>query len=225
MNKKTMSVAVIAGCACVASAEPVSLQFGGVAQGRNVGISVNNGSFNNVFSGSVLHLVDGDRTMTYCIDPDQWAQTGTSNFERESLQDGLDHRAQAQDKAWAIAELVNIAGPGIWSESGDQDLASAFQIAVWEIVLDFEALIGGSSLDLGQGNFRAASTNGASLGGSVAQQYSTLVNQLSFDRTPTAYLEAYTNDSHQDFMSQVPTPGPAALGLAALPLIASRRRR
>lgn len=225
MPDKMMSLVCIAGMATFAAADQVSLQFGGVSQGRNVGISTNGGNFHNVYSGSVFHFVDGDRTLTYCIEPDQWAQTGTTNFNREALDDALGHRSNAQDKAMAIAELADVAGAGLWSETGDRDLASAFQIAVWEIVMDFDPSYGVASLDLGQGNFRANGTSGSSLGSSVQQYYNTLVNQLSFGQTSIAGYEAYTNPAHQDFMTQIPTPGPAALGLAALPMIASRRRR
>lgn len=225
MNKKIIGLTVIAGFASLAAADQVSFQFQGVADGRNVRISEYGGAYHNVFSGSVIHNVDSVRTVTYCIDPDQWAQTGTMNFEQESLISALDHRSEHEAKAWAIAELASAAGPSIWTEDVDQDLASAFQIAVWDVVLDFNSGSGAASLGLTSGNFRAMSTNGSPLSGGVQSFYDTLVGGLAFGPVATGGYTAFTNEAKQDFMTQIPTPGTGILALAGLPLIGSRRRR
>jgi hypothetical protein len=216
------AVAVIGS---VASADVVSFQFAGVSRGNNVGISANGGSFHNVFAGSVIHNVDGQRTVTFCIDPDQWAQSGTTQFEREALADALSHRGGAQSKAWAIGEMAIAAGPDIWSETADKNLASAFQVAVWEVVMDLDAEIGVGSLNLAGGSFRAAGTNGSSLSSSVSTIVNQLFGSITFDPMKLGKFEAYTNASHQDFMTMVPAPGSMLLSLAALPLVAPRRRR
>lgn len=225
MNKKIIGFVACAGFASIAAADQVSFQFQGLGDGRNVRISENGGNYFDVFSGSVIHNVDAMRTVTYCIDPDQWAQTGTMNFQQESLISALDHRSDHESKAWAIAELANAAGPSIWTEGVDRDLASAFQIAVWDIVLDFNPGGGASSLGLTSGNFRAMSTNGSPLSGGVLSYYDSLVGGLAFGHVATGGYTAYTNDAKQDFMSQIPTPGTGILALAGLPLIGSRRRR
>jgi len=225
MNIKIVAVAASAGLASIAAAEQVSFQYQSLGEGRNVRISENGGAYFNVFSGSVIHNVDGVRAVTYCIDPDQWAQTGTMNFQQESLVNALDHRSEHQAKAWAIAELANAAGATLWTDDVDNDLASAFQIAVWEIVLDFNSAGGASSLALSSGNFRAMSTNGSPLSGAVQSHFDNLVGGLSFGPVATGGYTAYTNDAKQDFMAQIPTPGTGILALAGLPLIGSRRRR
>jgi len=225
MNNKMLSLAIVAGFASFAGADTVSLQFEGVSQGRNVGIAEHHDDFFNVFAGSVIHNVDGVRAVTYCIDPDQWAQTGTANFERETLESAFSDRSDTEAKAWAVAELADVAGPVIWTESVDRDLASAFQLAIWEIVLDYDSEHGARSLDLRHGSFRAAGTDGSHLSSGVLDNYNDLVGALSFEQTSTGGYEAYTNSRYQDFMGQVPTPGTAVLGLMALPMIASRRRR
>lgn len=225
MNKKIIGLVAGVSLASVASADQVSFDFQGVASGRNARISTHGGGYVNVFSGSVIHDIDSLRTVTYCIDPDQWAQTGTSNFEREALDEALSHRSESSEKAWAIAELAGAAGETLWTEAVDSDLASAFQIAVWEIVLDYSVAGGAASLDLGHGAFRAMSTSGGALSSAVLGHYDDLVGALSFGQAPIGGYEAYTSASHQDFVTKIPTPGTAVLSLAGLPFLASRRRR
>lgn len=222
--KKFAFVSMVAIVAAVASADTVQMHFGGALRGNNVSIRVNGGSSHNVFAGSVIHDIDEVRTVTYCIDPDQWAATGTNIFERTSLDQALSHRSYSDEKASAIAELANLAGQDIWSEAGSRDLASAFQIAVWEVILDYNPGSGASSLNLGWGNFRAAGTNSSALSGSVSSIVNQLFGGLQFGQTNTNHYEAYVNDRHQDFMTQVPAPGAAVLALLGLPLIATRKR-
>lgn len=217
-------VSMTAIAAAVVSADTVQMQFGGVSRGSNVSIRVNGGSSVNVFAGSVIHNIDTIRTVTYCIDPDQWAANGTNVFEETALEVALSHRSFNADKADAIAKLAKVAGQDIWSETAATDLASAFQLAVWEVVMDYNPGTGVGSLSLGSGNFKAAGTNSASLSGSI----STLVAQLfsgmqSASGNPNNFV-AYTNRSHQDFMTQVPAPGAAVLALMGLPLLATRKR-
>jgi hypothetical protein len=224
---KSSMIAILAGAALasVAAADQVTLEFQGVASGRNARISAHGSDYVNVFSGSVIHNIDGLRTVTYCIDPDQWAQTGTMNFERHALDDALAHRSENAAKASAIAELSALAGGEIWNDGSDQDLASAYQIAIWEIVLDYDTAGGGSSLDLGHGEFRAMGSDGGALSSGVRSHYDDLVGALTFADHSIAAYEAYTSAGHQDFMTVVPTPGTAFLALAGFPLIGGRRRR
>ncbi len=223
--KTVCSLITVAVVGSVASADVVSFQFAGVSRGNNVGIAVNGGSYQNVFSGSVIHNIDGQRTVTFCIDPDQYAQKGTTVFERESLADALSHRGGALAKAWAIAEMAHAAGPDIWTETADKNLASAFQIAVWEVVMDLDAEIGLSSLSLSGGAFKAQGTSNSSLSSGVSSIVNQLFGSISFDSMKLGKFEAYTNSAHQDFMTMVPAPGSMLLSLAALPLIATRRRK
>lgn len=224
MLKNALGFAVVAFVGAVASADVVSFQFAGVSRGNNIGISTNGGNFTNVFAGSVIHNVDALRTVTFCIDPDQWAQTGTASFERTSLFDALSHRGEYKSKSWAIVDLAAAAGDSIWTESADKNLASAFQIAVWEVVMDFDAEVGAASLNLANGNFRAQGTNASSLSSSVSSIVNNLFAAISFERAAIGNFDAFTNGSHQDFMTKVPAPGTMVLSLAALPLLASRRR-
>lgn len=217
-------VTLSAIAAAAASADTVQMHFDGVLRGNNVSIRVNNGSSHNVFAGSVLHQVDNIRTVTYCIDPEQWASTGINNFERSPIEQALSSRSYADEKAQAIAELANLAGQDLWSETGSKDLASAFQLAVWEVILDFNPGSGLASLSLSSGNFSAAGTNGSTLSGSINGIVNQLLGGLQFGNTSTHRYTAFTHPTHQDFMTQVPAPGAAVLALMGLPLLASRKR-
>ncbi|MCL4221317.1 MAG: hypothetical protein KJZ65_08100 [Phycisphaerales bacterium] len=217
-------VSLTAIAAAVVSADTVQMQFGGVSRGSNVSIRVNGGSSTNVFAGSVIHNIDTIRTVTYCIDPDQWAAKGTNVFEKTALEVALSHRSFSADKADAIARLAKVAGQDIWSETAANDLASAFQLAVWEVIMDYNPGSGPGVLSLASGNFRAAGVNSSALSGSISSLVAQLFSGMqSVTGNPNHYV-AFTNRSHQDFMTQVPAPGAAVLALMGLPLMATRKR-
>ncbi|RMH13806.1 MAG: hypothetical protein D6695_03020 [Planctomycetota bacterium] len=227
-EESIMKTAAIVSCfglfAAVASADTVEMQFGGVLQGHNVSIRVNEGRQYNVFAGSILHNIDGERTVTYCIDPDQWASTGTNTFERTILTDALSSRPYGEEKAHAVAELAHFAGEDIWSEHASRDLASAFQLAVWEVILDFDPNDGTDSLNLNRGAFRASGKGNSHMPGAISNLVDQMFGSLQFGQSNPHQFAAFTNERYQDFMTQVPAPGAAALALMGLPLLATRKR-
>ncbi len=220
MFKPATFAAAVFAASTVAIAGPVSFDFEGVGRGRSIKIESDGGISANVFAGSIMHRVDGELLSTYCINPDQWAQTGVKNFERTELWKAFDQRDYAREKANTIAELADSIGDSLWQPDVDRTTAAAFQLAVWEIIKDYNPFDGAASFDFGSGAFRASgNSNVFSLAGNM-------LSGLNFGRDNDLGYVGYANDSYQDFMGKaVPAPGAFALAMASVPLLASRRRK
>ena len=224
MNKSIFALATVASAAAVSQAGPVLFDFEGTSRGKNITISYGDASDpvfeGKVFAGSILHQVDEAMMHTYCIDPEQLAQTGATNFEKATLDRGLLKRSQAQARSNTLAELADLAGPSIWTSNASTLAAAAFQVAAWEVVSDYDASLGASSFDFSDGLFRSWGNS------NVISAASSLLAQLNFDRTDASGYSAFLHGTHQDFMGQaVPGPGALAVAFVGLPLMASRRRK
>lgn len=212
--------ACIAAIGATAQAGPVSFDFDGVAGGRGMTIATEGGISGRVFAGAIRHMVDGELAITYCIDPEHWAQTGTTEFQRQTLLQGIRPREGWADKAAAIAQVADSIGMSLWTTSVDRDVAAAFQITVWEILKDFDADLGTSSLNLNSGQFSASGREGV-LSRAVGMFASIDPNARSVGNE---YV-SYTHDTHQDMMGKaVPSPASLALIGVGLPFFARRRR-
>jgi hypothetical protein len=222
--RTTTAIAAIAGSFTIAQAGPVLFDFEGINRGQNVNIAVGYGGGDEyegrVFAGSIKHRVDDAMMNTYCIDPDQLAQGGVTNFERVILDHGLYKRNQASARANTLAELADIAGASIWTSGASTLSTAAFQVAAWEVVSDYDASQGAASFDFDDGYFRGWGNN------SVFDAAATLLSQLTFSRTDASGYDAFIHSEHQDFMGvSVPAPGALALVAAGGVFAVNRRRR
>jgi len=215
-----ISAAIVAAISAPALAGPVSFDFEGTAGGRNVRIVTEGGISGNVFAGGIKHLVDGELAITYCIDPEQWAQTGTTTFEQQALARGIRPRNGWSAKAAAIAQIADGIGSSLWTSSVDRDVAAAFQLTVWEILKDYNSNSGAAGLNFADGDF-TASGNASVISRAEGMFASIDANTRSIG---SGYV-AYTHDSHQDMMGNaVPSPASLAIAGIALPLLTRRRR-
>lgn len=221
MNARTTTaIAAIAGSFTIAQAGPVLFDFEGTSRGQNVNIAAGDSYEGRVFAGSILHKVDDAMMTTFCIDPDQLAQNGVTNFERVRLDHGLYKRDQATARANVLAELADIAGASIWTSSASTLSAAAFQVAAWEVVGDYDASQGAASFDFSDGFFRGWGND------SVFTAATDLLSQLTFSRTDAEGYDAFIHGTHQDFMgTSVPAPGALALVAAGGVFAVNRRRR
>ena len=224
MRAKIIAVSAVAGAVSVSQAGPVLCECEGVSRGRNVNISYGDAADpvfeSRVFAGSILHQVDDAMLHTYCIDPEQNAQLGVTNFQHVRLERGLLKRDQAEARSRTLAELADLAGPSIWTSSASTLTAAAFQVAAWEIVSDYDASLGAGSFDFADGLFRSWGND------SVISAASSLLGQLAFNRADASGYDAYLHGTYQDFMSEaVPVPGVLAIAAVGVPLMAHRRRR
>jgi hypothetical protein len=224
MNRFAIAVTGIAGLAAAAQAGPVLFEFEGVSRGRNINIAYGDAESpeyqGRVFAGSIMHQVDDAMLHTYCIDPEQLAQTGNAEFQRVRLERGLLKRDFAEDRSRTLAELADIAGESIWTSGSNQLASAAFQVAAWEVVSDYDPGAGAGSFDLSGGLFRAWNNS------DVISAATSLLSQLTFTRADASGYDAFIHGTHQDFMGRsVPAPGAMAIAVIAVPFLANRRRK
>jgi hypothetical protein len=230
---------VAATFASTASAAPetVDMSFTGTGKGRNVKVTYNS-SDRNLFVGQLKHTIStgtgwasslvGDHR-TYCADLDQYVSGTTSVFSvqpvsaRASQVDG----SRAPDITSALTNIYVSNGPAAAAATASEDFASAFQIAVWEIIYDYNADVGLASIDLTAGHTRFASTNGSPLSSGIMTQFNNIIASVGLESGGPG-LYALMSGQRQDQLIYVqgliPTPGSATLmALGSLAFIHRRR--
>lgn len=217
----------------LASADIVDMRFVGTGTGQSVRVTNGSSTF-NVFAGQLRHFFSSGtgiaaslsgEMITYCADLTQHVSSSTQTFTVVPVGTAPVGNAMGADKARAIASLYDYAMGAQLTSSTSNDLGTAFQLAVWEIVSDFNYSIGSSSLSMTTGSFRATRTNGTALSSSVSNllnQFFTYTNNSSFS---TSGIAGISSDSYQDQLVNVPAPGSALLAGLGLALIGRRHRR
>lgn len=232
---KTTMIAAAVAAAGVASgamaADTVSMKFTGKGAGSNVKATYYSTTL-NVFAGQLKHTItngtgwssrlNGDR-LTFCTDFNEYV---TSSFKTYLVVDPRwtpNSAPMGVDKADAIRDIYTTAGIAISQTGLSNDMATAFQLAVWDIVADYSASTGVAGLGLSGGHFKATTTGGGSLSSSIMTKYNTLINSIGHTARNAPVL-GLTNNGAQDQLVYVPTPG--AVSLAGLGgLLAARRQR
>lgn len=237
MKARTITTCIAAFMgAAIASADTVNLQFVSTGAGRNVTVSLN-GDSNRVFSGQLRHEFSSGTGLgeqfsgemfTFCTELTQYV-TSSSKEYRVTPPEDVSTPAMGAQKADALRNLYNFAA-GQESQSGqDANYAAAFQLAVWEIVYDFDTIEGIGSLDVDDGAFEATNiSNNASIEAAIRAHLSTFFSAAMTEGQPNRVLYGLWNESKQDQligMPMVPLPSAGLMGLAGLGVIASRRRR
>lgn len=222
----------------IACADTVDLNFLGTGKGRNVRISIGGDSL-NVFAGQLRHNFSNGtgagadlsgEILTYCTDLLEHVSSSTKTFDIVDLTMVPDFQPMSAARAGAITDLYRFAAGSQLSASASKDFAAAFQIAVWEVVTDFDLGQGRSSLDVEDGAFSAFKTNGASLASGVQGHVTSLFDAIGSFTTPDSrntQILALRNEGAQDQLIEqiIPTPMAGMLGLAGFAGVASVRRR
>ena len=221
-----------------ASAQTFSLRYTGPDQGRELRVihpDMRGGNFTGYvgsFTFDATPLAGGDTTnfLTYCLTPSQRIETnqGISNeYELVSVFDERvlngDDAATATVRSDAIA-AVTAAAAGM-QVNPSENFAIAFQLIVWEILLDYDQNVGLSSIDLTGGDLRSFEADLSPLDSEIGTFFDAL--KTSVGASPGAgglQPLAFHNDTLQDQLVFVPAPSGAAL-LAIGGLAAARRRR
>jgi MYXO-CTERM domain-containing protein len=236
INTAFAVIAALAG-GSVALADSVDLKFLSTGQGRNVKFDLD-GERHNVFAGQLKHDYSNGTgraaglsgtLITYCTDLLEETSKKANRFDLVDTADAPSP-AMGQARADALSEIYVFAGGAQNAAGADRDFAAAFQLAVWEIVFDYDDSAGRSSLDIESGMFEAYRTNGSSLTSGVQAHLETLFDAIGTIGlgAEQAGLYALVNDGTQDQlieMAVVPLPGAAAMGLAGLAGLAGVRRR
>ncbi len=211
--------------ASAASADTVQAQFTGTGYGQNVSVSQDSGAnFGNVFAGQLQYTLSSSSGPTYYLNG-QWisfctelGQFTNGNNQLYTVMDVADlpipGAGMGAAKAGMVAQLFTAAAGSQYSASND--LASAFQLAVWEIVNDYDGSTL-ASMDLGTGIFRG------NVNGTIGGMVSTFLSG-AFNASSGADIIGLGSETYQDQLIEVPAPGVLAL-LGFAGLSAPRRRR
>jgi hypothetical protein len=234
---RTVAAAVAATLTSAASADTVNLQFAGTGSGQNVRITIGASTF-NCFAGQLRHNFSAGNgvaagltgtKVTFCTDLTEYVSSGGATYTVApiaSLPQTSGWPAMGATRAQAVYDLY-AAAAGTQSASGaSADLASAFQIVLWEIVYDYSG--SASSLNLTAGNLRATRTDGSALGSGVMTQVNALFAAIGSGAAQLG-LMGLSNNGAQDQIVEVPTviplPPAAWAGLSGLGLAFAIRRR
>lgn len=219
------------------AADTVQMRFKGTGLGKSVKISVNGGGHQGVFAGELLHefangvgrgaTLNGIKP-TFCTDLHQHV---TNSWKTYTLKDVADMPTppMGNAKANAIADIYNFGVGAQDRGEMDNNMASALQIAIWEVVTDFDIGVGRSSLSVGDGFFKAFNSNSSALSGVVTTYLNDIFNYIG-EASSHNDLVGLASGTAQDQIIRIPTvplptgAGMAFAGLAGLGLIRRRRR-
>lgn len=235
INIRTATVAMFAVGAISASslAGTVDVKFTGTGLGRNVRVTLN-GNARDLFAGQLKHNFSngtGNCTSlegthrTFCTELTEYVTSTTAEYECAMLEDAPESDPMGPVAAQAIADLYAYAdGRQVTTEdTGDnRDFASAFQIAVWEVVSDYDGTAG--SLDITTGSLTIDGRYGRDLDANILAYLNDLFGAVGMNASGDGVF-AVTRDGAQDQIVMVPLPTSIMLGTAGLAAIIVRRRR
>ncbi len=223
---------ILAMASTSVEANTVDVSFAGVGLGRNVRVTLN-GNTRHLFSGQMNHNIDGTLDngtvlsgtyTTFCTELTEYVNWGTNPFEAVDLEQAPESGPMGAMKAQAITDIYAYAGGDQLlssAEGGTANFASAFQIAIWEIVYDYDGTE--ASLDVAAGNLVIKSSNYSPLYSGVSAHVDNLLGAIGLNASIDD-LFAISADGFQDQIVIVPLPAPLMLGCAGLALVAVRRR-
>lgn len=189
------------------------------------------GDSDNVFAGEIIHEFRNGQGMgaqfsditmpTYCTEVTQHI---TNNFAIYTVTDDISTMPappMGADKADAISDMFATL-LGLHEDNAmTNDWAAAFQIAVWDVVYDYDAGAGRDSLDVEAGDIQVHRTDGSTLSAGLLTKIGTFWDSIGVAESPLTVI-GFHSDSYQDQI--VPAPGTLALASAGLLLIGRRRK-
>jgi hypothetical protein len=227
-ERLSLALAVLCVPASVASANLVSVAATGTGAGRNVNVTYGTTTV-NVFAGQIRLTLSGSTGFnlngtwtSFCTELNQFIHINgpVRVYEVQQLSDlPIPGAGMGAVKANAVARMYAATNGAQFGTNND--LAAAFQIAVWEVVNDFDGTI--DSLNVANGNFKGNSLT-AAISGNLAALFAAASNLGG----STSSLIGIGNSSYQDqildLTNGIPAPGALAL-LGVAGLVGSRRRK
>ncbi|MCL4740647.1 MAG: hypothetical protein KJZ54_00425 [Phycisphaerales bacterium] len=225
------AVIAVAGFAVAASADVVEMKFTGTGQGRNVKVTIGDKSM-GVFAGQLKHSIlsgtglgadlVGDH-LTYCTDLYEYVKSSPTTYTIVTLPEMPDSSPMGFARAGGVYDLFAWAGGQQFDPGIAKDFAAAFQIAVWEIVTDYDPSIGGASLDVTAGALKVKDSGGGPLSSGISGHLAAMFDAVGSDSARRGIV-GLRSFGAQDQITVIPAPGPFALAAAGLALVVPRRR-
>lgn len=235
MNTRALIAAAFAtaAAASIASADVVTVKYTGSGKGQNVKITLN-GNSSDVFAGQLKHQIS-DATgfnsylngiwTTFCTDLTEYVSGSNKTFNLVTIDQLMAPRPNAADKANALRALFAAGGAASIDPGASNDQSTAFQLAVWEVITDFDPTKVNNGLSLTGGGFSAKKTNGSALASSVTNIVSGYLTAAANITTEDGSLIGIMRSGNQDQIIKVPAPGAVALAGLGGGLIMGRKRR
>src|SRR5579862_160842 len=175
------------GAVGTARADTVDLSYVGNGNGRVVDVSIGTQSW-DVFAGRLIHHASQgtgpmsgapSNIVTFCVDLLQAHATTASPYTLSSVatlsgNTGLTNLGYGKQQA--IYDIYQAAA-GRELTLG-LDYATAFQVALWEVVYDYSATLPNHGLDVATGTFRATAPGQSSLSASVLEKVEFLLGSV-----------------------------------------------
>ncbi|GMV25242.1 MAG: hypothetical protein AMXMBFR58_12730 [Phycisphaerae bacterium] len=222
--------------ASVASADLVNVKFIGTGKGTNVKMTYG-AKTQDVFAGQLIHqlsnatapfdVLNGTK-ITFCTDMLQYVSKNTTQYEFVDVPAMPGAAPMGVEKAAAIHDIFDGAAGVQLTGTVSNDYAAAFQLAVWEIIADYNPTMSFNGVNITGGVFKATKTNGSSLSNGVLNAFNTIMGYIGQVHSHDAQILGITSGSAQDQLVEgrsVPAPGAALLASMGLGLIARRRAR
>jgi hypothetical protein len=228
-----VSAIMSAVSAVSAFADTVDMRFLGTGIGRSVTITTPSRTL-NVVAGQLRHafsngtgaasVLNGE-LITYCTDVNQFVSSTVRNYTVVPVGQAPSGQAMGSEKASAVAAIFAAAGGTQFTSTVSADLACAFQLAIWEVVNDYNPTVGLASLSLSSGTFRATQTTGAAVWSSVDTLFNGLLANVDKASFTSGGIMAIASPTYQDQLVSIPAPGAVVLTSLGLSLLARRARR
>jgi hypothetical protein len=230
---RTLSAALVCALAPAALADTVTVKYLGKGKGSNVRITWN-GHSENLFAGQLRHQLSDPvgptaigligEFRTFCSDLAQLVTSTPTTYSVLPVEAVPGSAPMGTDVAAAIRALYASAGFTAVLATASNDYATAFQLAIWELISDYNPGMGPASLSLTSGNFSATKTDGSPLSSSITSLANGFLSSLSAALPSSHQLLGLSSGTAQDQLVLIPTPGAlAVVGLGGL-LVARRRR-
>lgn len=235
MTTKTRIVAAAAALAAfsgAASADIVTMKYVGAGSGQNIKFRLNGGSEQHVFAGQLRHNISSGTGIAedwtgehilYCTDIYEYVATSYKPFTITGLESAPNSKPMGTQTAQALYDVFNAFSDVALMIGAGNEFAAAFQVAIWEIVTDFNPDVGVSSLNLDSGGFKLTQVNGSS---SRSTSFTSAISSIfgAIGTESHSNLLALSASGSQDQLFYVPAPGPLALAGAGALMLARRRR-
>jgi len=229
------SAAAIFAIAGTAQAQTLGVRFLGTNKGSALTVTspTTNGNFfagqlshalSNPLGGTPVDLV-GTRN-TFCIELAQFVSSSVITYayldtNSGSIYTGIQpYDSRITAAVWMFSRFGQVA-----SNTTNNDVAAAMQLALWEVMTDWDPVLGRSSLSIDSGAFSATKTNSNAINGALLTQVNLYLDGAVPGIGLPQNVAVLASNTAQDQITFVPTPGAGLIAAAGAAVLLGRRKR